>query len=63
MLEIFRKLDPKEEAVFRKWARDNWKPHTPPDELWHPIVREEWYKEDQLYSEYVASKMSGELDQ
>lgn len=38
---MFRVLSKKDEAKFRKWARDNYVPFTPIDALWHPVVREE----------------------
>ena len=39
---IFRDLDVDEEAKFRQWAHDNWKPGMSADPLWHPVVRDEW---------------------
>ena len=58
---MFKKLDKEEELKFREWARENWKPNTTPDSLWHPVVRDEWKLEDGRYSEYVAAKMAKEL--
>ena len=44
-LEVFRELTVKEEAEFRKWARDNFNPHNEiVNSVWHPIVRDECYK-------------------
>lgn len=40
----FRELDEKEEQEFRKWARDNFDPELPINELWHPVVRDECKK-------------------
>lgn len=37
----FRTLTPEEEAEFRKWARENYVPHSPVNPLWHPIIQEE----------------------
>ena len=37
-MNLFRKLDADEEAKFRKWARDNYKPHTEISGVWHPVV-------------------------
>ena len=37
----FRILSRKQEASFRKWARDNYKPGDPINPLWHPVVRDE----------------------
>lgn len=36
---LFRKLNQKEESEFRQWARNNYKPGEPIDQLWHPAVR------------------------
>ena len=41
---FFRKLDPEEEEKFREWARENWLPDKECNELWHPVVRDEWEK-------------------
>lgn len=41
---FFRKLSPKEEVAFRQWARDNFDPDKEPEEVWHPVVRDEWTK-------------------
>lgn len=38
---FFRPLTPEEEADFRQWARDNWKPGDEINGLWHPVVRDE----------------------
>lgn len=37
----FRKLTDEETAEFRQWARDNYQPGDPINEVWHPVVREE----------------------
>jgi hypothetical protein len=41
---MFKDLSPDEEKQFRQWARDNFKIDQEPNELWHPLVREEWAK-------------------
>lgn len=43
---LFKKLSPRQEEKFRKWARDHWVPGPLPDdwEVWHPVVRDEWLK-------------------
>ena len=41
---FFRDLDKTEEESFRQWARDNWKRGQEPDDVWHPVVRDEWNK-------------------
>jgi len=43
-MNIFRELDPKEVAEFRKWARENYLPFTPINGTWHPAVQEECVK-------------------
>lgn len=37
----YRALDPDEERRFRQWARDNYKPGSYINPLWHPVVRSE----------------------
>lgn len=39
----FRILNAKQERLFRKWARDNYKPGAEINELWHPVVRDECF--------------------
>ena len=38
---MFRKLTPKEEKEFRLWARENYKPFTQINGVWHPTVIDE----------------------
>lgn len=40
-MKLFRDLDTAEQAAFRKWARENYKPLSPIDGVWHPIVQDE----------------------
>ena len=40
----FRPLTPSEEAMFRKWARDNYEALTPITGVWHPVVQDECAK-------------------
>lgn len=40
-VNLFRKLDATEEAQFRQWARDNYKPGSKINGVWHPVVQEE----------------------
>ena len=37
-MELFRILTAAEEADFRKWARDNYKPGDAISSAWHPVV-------------------------
>lgn len=39
---LFRKLSPAEEAIFRKWARENQPPDLSSWDVYHPICRQEW---------------------
>ena len=39
--QLFRPLDPEDEAKFRQWARANYKAGDPVSPLWHPVVRNE----------------------
>jgi hypothetical protein len=41
---MFKKLTRKEEAEYRKWAREHYKSGAPIDSLWHPVVRDECCK-------------------
>lgn len=41
MSGFFRELSAEEEAEFRQWARDNWKPGDKISPVWHPSVRDE----------------------
>ena len=43
-MEIFKKLDEVEIPKFKEWARNNYKPGTAIDPLWHPVVKEECEK-------------------
>lgn len=41
---LFKRLDMPEEAAFRQWARDNYKPFDPIKGIWHPTVQDECVK-------------------
>ena len=41
---MHRKLDLAEEKEFRKWARDNYRPHQQINGIWHPVVQDECAK-------------------
>jgi pyruvate/2-oxoacid:ferredoxin oxidoreductase beta subunit len=43
-VKIFKDLSKEEETEFKQWARDNYKPHTNINELWHPIIKAECEK-------------------
>jgi hypothetical protein len=38
---MFRVLNEKEKAQFRRWARENYAPGTEISEVWHPVVQAE----------------------
>lgn len=38
---LFKRLTTQEEADYRLWARQNYKPFTSIDTVWHPIVQHE----------------------
>lgn len=38
---MFRVLSPEDEAGFRGWARNFYRPGTTINPLWHPVVRDE----------------------
>ena len=42
--DMFRVLTFEETQKFRQWARENWKPGDPVNEVWHPVVRDECRK-------------------
>lgn len=48
---FFRELTEAEVADFRQWARDNWKPGDPIEEIWHPVVRDECQRIEALEKE------------
>jgi hypothetical protein len=41
---FFKQLDSEEERSFRQWARDNYKPFTKIDGIWHPVSQDECVK-------------------
>jgi hypothetical protein len=41
---MFRDLTDAEEAQFRKWARENYKPGSPISTVWHPVAQDECVK-------------------
>ena len=40
-MQLFRDLAPDEEQSFRQWARDNYKPFTNINGVWHPVIQDE----------------------
>lgn len=49
-MEIFKKLDEDEVKVFQAWAEDNYKPYSPIDGMWHPVVQAECARINDLAS-------------
>jgi hypothetical protein len=43
-MKLFRELTAEEEAEFRKWARENYKPFSPINGVWHLVVQNECVK-------------------
>lgn len=41
---MFKQLSEQEVISFRQWAHENFKIDQEPNELWHPIIRDEWAK-------------------
>ena len=40
--------DPAEIKEYQQWARDNYKPHTPINGTWHPLVQAECVRINEL---------------
>lgn len=53
---FFRKLSSEEEADFRKWARDTYKPFSDISGIWHPVVQDECKKMNEEQSVIVPDK-------
>ena len=45
---LFRTLNPSEEKEFKTYAHDEWSPNTATSDVWHPVVRDEWSRMDNL---------------
>jgi hypothetical protein len=43
-MKLFRDLSSQEEARFRQWARDNYKPFDPISGIWHTVIQDECVK-------------------
>lgn len=43
-MKLYKELSEQEKEEFRKWARENYKPFTPIEGTWHPVVQEECTK-------------------
>jgi len=43
-MNLFRDLSEEEEAVFRKWAHDNYRAFAEINGTWHPVVQDECVK-------------------
>lgn len=51
---LFMRLDEAGVGRFKQWARNNWTPHTPTSESWHPVVRAEWTRLDREHADQAA---------
>lgn len=49
--KMFRKLSEEEEKDFRQWARDNYKPLTKIEGIWHTVVQDECVKINKEFSD------------
>lgn len=54
-MQFFRELNPIEEAEFKKHARDNYKPFTPIEGIWHPVYQLECVQINKEASEFVLA--------
>jgi len=43
-MKLFKQLTENQEAEFRQWARDNYKPFDPIEGIWHPVIQDECAK-------------------
>jgi hypothetical protein len=48
MQVLFRQLTPKQEQLFRQWAREHLEKVNDIDPCWHPVVRDEFEKMKQV---------------
>ena len=53
-MTLFRELTPEEETEYRRWARDNYKPGTEINGVWHPIVQDECVLMNREWGEWQA---------
>lgn len=57
---FFRKLTIEEEATFRRWARDNYRPGDPINGAWHPILQREATDINHEHAVFVADREEAE---
>lgn len=57
---FFRKLTAEEEARFRTWARDNYRPGSPIDGCWHPVVQDEARRANEENAIFVSEPEEAE---
>ena len=43
-MKLFKTLTAKEEAEYRKWAREHYQPYEPINGVYHPVVQDECVK-------------------
>lgn len=53
---FFRDLGEEEQAKFRAWARENYKPFSDIKGIWHPVVQDECRKINEEQSAFVPEK-------
>jgi hypothetical protein len=54
-MKLFRDLPEDEQASFRQWARDNYKPMAEISGIWHPVIQDECAKINQEFSDASPS--------
>ena len=59
-MKLFRDLSEEEEAAFREWARQNYKPFTPINGTWHPAVQDECVKINANASTQIFTSQSNQ---
>ena len=52
---FFRALTPAEDAQFRSWARDNYKPGAEIKGIWHPVVQDECVRINEERAQFVVA--------
>lgn len=56
---FFRKLTAAEEARFRTWARDNYRPGSEINGAWHPSIQDECARMNRERAVFVADEEPG----
>lgn len=62
-MKLWRELTQEEERQFRQWARENYKPLSEINGLWHPVIQDECKKINENTSLKFLEKELQELTQ